>query len=636
MPELAKAYVQIVPSAEGIQSSLTNLMSSEAETAGQSSGSKFVDAFGGVAKVGLASIGALADATIAAGGALVKGASDVAAYGDNIDKMSQKMGLSAQAYQEWDAVMRHSGTSIESMQSSMKTLANAVENGNGAFERIGLTMDQVQSMSNEDLFSATITALQGVENETERTYLAGQLLGRGATELGALLNTSAADTQAMKDRVHELGGVLSDEAVKNAAAFQDSLQDMQTAFGGLKNSLMSEFMPGLTGVMDGLTNIFAGDSEKGLGQISAGISGIVDTISQTIPAFMSVASQIVISLATAITDNLPTLLSTGAEAVITIATGLIDNLPEIIKTGLEVIVTLANGIAEALPELIPTIVEVVLEIVDTLTNPDTLSSLIDAAIAIIIALANGLIAALPQLIAKAPEIIANLVTAIIQNVPKLLAAAVEIIVTLVKGIGENLGQILSAAGEIITTVFNGIVSLASDLWEAGKNIVSGIWEGIKNTADWLWNQVKGFFSNVLQKIKDFLGIASPSKVFAEIGHNMGAGLELGIEAETGAVEKAVGDMAAAAVGAWNADQLDTELAVRGSYGFTGRGGQLATGAEQQSTADIISAVMAVGNMIVAAVQAIDPDIQLDGASLANKLLPYSKAETRRVGAAMVI
>lgn len=449
-------------------------------------------------------------------------------------------------------------------------------------------------------------------------------------ELQMAFDSTSGAAQAMAD-------VQLDNLEGSITLFKSALEGAQIAIGEGLTPVLKDFVD--YGA-EGLSTLTAAFKEGGIEGAMEALGPILEKgigmITEMLPNFLSLGSTIILSLVQGITDNLPTLISAGADALITISTGLIEHLPDLITAGLEVIVTLANGIAEALPELIPTIVEVVLEIVDTLTNPDTLSSLIDAAIAIIIALANGLIAALPQLIAKAPEIIANLVTAIIQNVPKLLAAAVEIIVTLVKGIGENLGQILSAAGEIITTVFNGIVSLASDLWEAGKSIVSGIWEGIKNTADWLWNQVKGFFSNVLQKIKDFLGIASPSKVFAEMGENMALGIGVGIEAETGAVEKAVGDMAAAAVGAWNADQLDTELAVRGSYGFSGRGGQLASGTSPQDTADIISAVMAVGNMIVAAVQAIDPDIQLDGASLANKLLPYSKAENKRVGAAMVI
>ena len=84
------------------------------------------------AKVGAAAVGAVTAATGALHTAITVTAGSVASYGDNIDKMSQKMGMSAEAYQEWDAVMQHSGTSIESLQAGMKTLANAVENGNGA------------------------------------------------------------------------------------------------------------------------------------------------------------------------------------------------------------------------------------------------------------------------------------------------------------------------------------------------------------------------------------------------------------------------------------------------------------------------------------------------------------------------
>ena len=159
----------------------------DAEGKASSFGSRLKSGFGVVTKAGVATVAAAAAVGTAAVGAFAKAATTTAAYGDTIDKMSQKMGMSAQAYQEWDAVMQHSGTSMETMKSGMKTLANAVEKGNAAFERIGLTQQQIASMSQEDLFAATIAGLQNVESETERTYLAGQLLGRGATELGALL-----------------------------------------------------------------------------------------------------------------------------------------------------------------------------------------------------------------------------------------------------------------------------------------------------------------------------------------------------------------------------------------------------------------------------------------------------------------
>ena len=210
-------YFQLAPSTEGIGNSISKALGDAGEQGGKSFSSGFGKVFGTAGAV----IGGITAAVGGISSAVVNATSSLAEYGDNIDKMSQKMGISAEAYQEWEAVMQHSGTSMETLKASMKTMSNAVESQNEAFARLGITEKEIATLSQEDLFSEVITGLQQMEEGTERTYLAGQLLGRGATELGALLNTSAEETQAMKDRVHELGGVLSDDAVKSAAAFQD-------------------------------------------------------------------------------------------------------------------------------------------------------------------------------------------------------------------------------------------------------------------------------------------------------------------------------------------------------------------------------------------------------------------------------
>lgn len=311
--------------------------------------------FGGVvktaAKTGAAAIGAVTVATTAMAGAFVKGVGDIATYGDNIDKMAQKMGMSAQAYQEWDAIMQHSGTTIESMQSSMKTLASAAETGSDAFAALGMSQEEIASMSQEELFSRTITALQNVDDETQRTYLAGKLLGRGATELGALLNTSAEETEAMRQRVHELGGVMSDEAVKNAAAYQDSLQDMQTAFKGLSRNLLTDFMPSLTTVMDGLTEIFTGDSDSGLAMISEGIDQIISQLGEKLPEFLNLGMGIVNSLVEALIQNLPKLLEMGGSLIGQLIVGLITYIPELIRQVPAIVKAIVSGLASAWPDI---------------------------------------------------------------------------------------------------------------------------------------------------------------------------------------------------------------------------------------------------------------------------------------------
>jgi len=532
MPEgttLGKYYIQIVPTTQGITDNITREMSGAGAEGGKSFGSSFSSALGTAAKVGATSIAAVGTAAAAAGGYLVAAAGNAAEYGDAIDKNSQKLGISAEAYQEWEAVMQHSGTSMESMSTTFKTLSNAAQDASddqaAAFERLGLSMDQVASMSTEDLFAAVISGLQGMEEGTERTAIATDLLGRGSMEMGALLNTSAADTQAMRDRVRELGGVMSNEGVKAAAAYQDTLQDMQTAFSSLGRNLVTEFLPGITTVMDGLTMLFTDDKEGGLAKISEGIDGIVTGITDKLPEFLDTGIQIVDSVLTAIVNNLPRLMEAGGQAIMTIAQGLLDSLPEIVRTGLEVIVSLANGIAQNLPELIPAIVDVILEIVDILTDPNNLSAMLDAAIAIIIALADGLIRAVPRLIAKAPEIVGNLVTAIVQAAPRLLSAAVELVGTLVRGLANSATALVQAAPQLINELFRGIQMQYNNLMTMGRNIIISVKNGLvqKIREAWQWGRdlIQNFIngiqslsvvravSGVANTVKSYLGFSEP-------------------------------------------------------------------------------------------------------------------------------
>lgn len=507
-----------------VKISVDDQASSQVETIG----SKLKSGLATAAKVGAAAVGAVTAATGALYTGITAAAGSVASYGDNIDKMSQKMGMSAQAYQEWDAVMQHSGTSIESLQAGMKTLANAVESGNDAFERLGISQEEISKMSNEELFSATITALQNVENETERTYLAGQLLGRGATELGALLNTSAEDTQAMKDRVHELGGVMSDEAVKASARYQDSLQDMKTSFSGLKNSLIADFLPGMATVMDGIASLVTGE-DGAQSTISSGISQMLESMNSSLPRFLDAGKQIVESIFQAITQNLPQMVSGGIEMLMSIVDGIIENLPLLVKSAAEIIVTFANGIAERLPELIPTIVDVVIQIVETLI--DNVDMLVDASVEIMVALADGLINALPKLIEKVPVIITKLIEAYVNNAPKMIEASLKIIVALAEGLIKSIPQLIKAIPQIVTAIVNGFKNYMSQIKDIGKNIVNGVWEGIQSMASWITGKVKSFFSGIVDSVKGVLGIHSPSRVFAGIGENMALGLSDGWDSE---------------------------------------------------------------------------------------------------------
>lgn len=429
---------------------------SDAEGKASSMGGKIASGFGTVAKAGAVAVTAAVAVGTAAVGAFAGAARQTAEYGDHIDKMSQKMGMSAQAFQEWDAVMRHSGTSMEAMKAGMKTLANAVENGNDAFQRIGLTQQEIASMSQEDLFAATIAGLQGVENETERTYLAGQLLGRGATELGALLNTSAEDTKAMRDRVHELGGALSDEAVKNAARFEDSLQDMHTAIDGAKNSLVSGFLPAISDVMDGIGNVVSGfDVEGGLEQIQQGVDGFISNMGEVIPRVIELAGQIIPAFASAIATN----------------------LPQIAQAGVDLIVQLGQGIANGIPQFIAKLPEIIVGFVNFITS--NLPAIVQVGLQIIMGLVQGLAQALPVLISYAPQILAMIGDGIYASLQILWDNGPAIVQAIGQGILNSISSLLDLGVYIVQSIAEGILSALGVLGD----VIISLFEGGKSAGD---------------------------------------------------------------------------------------------------------------------------------------------------------
>lgn len=489
---------------------------------------KSTDSFAEKAKkAGKAAAAAFA-AVSAAVGVVFKGLADLvnetADYGNNVDKMSQKMGISAQAYQEWDFVMQHCGTSMDSLKSSMKKLVTAAETGNDAFEKLGLSQEQIATMSQEDLFSATIAGLQNVSDETERTYLASQLLGKGATELGPLLNMTAEETEEMKDRLGELGGLMSDDAVKASAAFKDSLQDLQTAFAGIKRSLTAEFLPGVTKAMDGFTEILIGNTDEGIAMIEEGTDQLVEKMNDILPTFLEVGGKVIVNLLTGIVENLPKLVPSIVDIVLEIVDVIIDNLPMIIDAAIQIILAIARGIIDALPDLIPKIVEVIITIVETLI--DNIDLVIEAAVQLIGALAIGLIKAIPVLIEKGPEIIAGIV----------------------KGIIDGIGA----------------------LFEAGWELIKGLWEGIKSGASWLWEQVSGWLSGLWADIKGFFGIHSPSKEMAWLGDMLVQGLAEGITDNAATAIAAAEDMASGvlnAVGEVDGTEIGVNAAVNGGTGY---------------------------------------------------------------------
>ena len=460
-------------------------------------------AAGTVAKVGVAAFAAVGTAAVGAGVKLVKETANVASYGDNIDKMSQKMGISAKAYQEWDAVMQHSGTSIDALKPSMKTMANQAQQGAEEFQKLGISQEEVKNLSQEDLFGRVIEGLQNMEEGTERTAIASKLLGRGATELGALLNTSAEDTQKMKDRVNELGGVMSDEAVKAAAKYQDQLQDMNTAVDGLKRNLLTGMMPAITTVMSGITNLASGKTDLGLGEISKGVEEVTKQISKITPVIVKALVNVLPQLGKALVQNISAIVPYLPEMISTLVSAVIDMLPDLITVGIEVMKQLTVGILQALPVLIQALPDIIKALTDGLVSLfDSMPEITNMLGELIGVVADTLIDLIPVLVEASMTITEKMIDALTEpeTLFKLVEMAGRLIIAVAGGLLAAVPKLLEGVAKIMSTVVTNITSF--DFGKAGSELIGNITSALQGAADKLttwwdgWSQKIGEYARI--------------------------------------------------------------------------------------------------------------------------------------------
>lgn len=222
-----------------------------------------------------------------------------------------------------------------------------------------------------------------------------------------------------------------------------------------------------------------------------------------------------------IIQGLTQLITEASQTIIPLAVQiLLENLPSIVAAGMDLIIALVSGILDNIDMLIDCVLEMVDVIVDKLI--DNLPKLIDGGIRLIAALANGLIRAIPNLVSKIPQIISSIVKGLISGIPA--------------------------------------------IFDVGKNIVEGLWNGIKNMGSWVSGKVKDFFGGIVGGVKDFLGIHSPSKVFAGIGGFMAEGLGEGFDDQFKFVKKDIENSMDFDAGTITADANISRHYTSGSYG----------------------------------------------------------------------
>ena len=463
--ELGKAYVQIVPSAQGIKSALTEMFDEETDGLGEQTGQSIGQELIGTLKkvIAAAGIGKIISDSINMGGALQQSLGGVETlFKDSADTVKE---YAAQAYR---TVGLSANDYMEQTTSFAASLLSSVSQDTDAAAQLA-NMAMVDMADNSNKMG---TSMQDIQNayqgfaKQNYTMLDNLKLGYGGTQ---------AEMQRLLKDAEKISGVHYD--LGNLADMYSAIHVIQKEMDitGTTAKEASTTLTGSFAAMKAAAENVLADWSTGA-DLTAPLQGLVETAQ------------------TFLVGNLLPMIGNVLAGIPELVYTLV---PEILQSGTQLVTSLAEGFTQGIPDFLSNALPQLLQFTEELRA--NAGVFVDAGLNLITQLLNGLIAGLPDLIAYVPDIIINICGIINDNMPKILGEGVAIIVQLVVGIVKAVPDLLANWKKILQAVLS--VISAINWLNIGKNILTGVANGVKSMGTSMLNAFKGGFSSALAWIK---------------------------------------------------------------------------------------------------------------------------------------
>lgn len=594
MSDIGKAYVQIVPSAKGLEGAISGQLDGEASKAGQSAGTSIVST---LKKVFIAAgIGKALLSTLTEGGKLQQSLGGIETlFKDNADRVKgyakeayRSTGLSANAYME-----NVTGFSASLLQSLGGDTKKAAETANMAMidmadnsNKMGTSMEAIQN------------AYQGFAKQNY-TMLDNLKLGYGGTkkEMERLLKDAQKITGVKYDinnlnDVYEAIHVIQGELDITGTTAKEASTTLSGSFNAMKASfqdvlgalaLGEGLRPALEGLASTVSTFLFGNLFPMIGNILAQLPGLLITFIQVaLPQFVQMGTDMVNSLISGfdfgmegfwanfseminvlLTDYLPQFLETGVELITELVNGLLsaipdvitgmgeiinsimivamDAIPQLLQAGYDLIKNMAQGIFNNMPAITKSMVDVLDKLLKTIL--DNFPQFLQKGFELIGKMAMGIWNNLPQIISTLTNLLLALIRKIGEYLPQFLQKGVELIGKLLSGIIQKAPEVIAKIPSIILEILSSIRSFISEFVSMGGQLLMGLARGIAGAVKNVISSAIDACKSVVNKVKSFFGIHSPSRVFAEIGEFLNLGLAEGIEDNIKPVQSAMEEVA---------------------------------------------------------------------------------------------
>lgn len=480
---------------------------------------KFKTGLAAAAKVGAAAVGAAATGIAV----LTKNAlNNYAEYEQLVGGVDTLFKDSSAKVQEFAAnAYKTAGLSANEYMDTVTSFSASLLQSLGGDTEAAADMANVAITDMSDNANKMGTDMASIQNayqgfaKQNYTMLDNLKLGYGGTkeEMQRLINHA--------NELNAAQGKYTDYSIESYSDIVSAIHDVQVEMG-IYGTTAKEASTTIQGSVSSMKSAW-GNLLVGIADDNADFKTLTE---QFVDSLVTVGENIIPRI-NIIIQGLTQLITEASQTIIPMAVQiLLENLPSIVAAGMDLIIALVSGILDNIDMLIDCVLEMVDVIVDKLI--DNLPKLIEGGIRLIAALASGLIRAIPNLVSKIPQIISSIVIGIINGIPA--------------------------------------------IFDVGKNIVEGLWNGIKNMGSWITGKVKDFFGGIVGGVKNFLGIHSPSKVFAGIGGFMAEGLGEGFDDQFKYVKKDIENSMSFDAGTITADANISRHYTSDSYGAASTSG----------------------------------------------------------------
>lgn len=597
--ELAKAYVQIIPSADGIKGKITEAIGGEASSAGESFGKKMAGAIKNI--IVAAGIGKAISSALNEGAALQQSLGGIETlFKDSADKVKQNAanafktaGMSANEYMElttsFSASLLSSLSNDTSKAADIADMAMVDMSDNA--NKMGSNMEDIKNAyqgfakQNYTMLDNLKLGYGGTKTEMERLLADAQKISGVKYDISNLSDVYSA-IHVIQGELDIAGTTAEEAAVTFSGSFaamkaaaknvignltlgndiRGPLMDLQETVhtflignlfpmvGNILQSLPQVLSASLSFVVRSM-NIISDNADQIVEQGMQFVSSLVTGIITNIPYLLEAAWNLVESLGSAILnadwitmaqnvisnirDGLDVaageILGTDGNIVASVINAISSNLPSVFEKGNEMIANVANGILSNLPTIITAAGNMLTTFLTKIVQ--MLPMVLSAGAQLLMKLVNGIVNNFPNIVTSAAQAVIKFVSTIGQNLPKILQSGIEIIGKLAAGLIRAIPDLVGKIPQIITSIKNAFLNV--DWWTIGKNIISGIANGLRNAGGQLWEAVKGVLGSFKDKVLSFFGIHSPSTWGIYVGEMVDAGIANGISGDLNVVKNAI-------------------------------------------------------------------------------------------------